>query len=144
MPKKNGRGAPLRMDVANNAAIANADATRSGWFWLAPGGGLHLFQRCQGYGKSSSSSGLGHAIGTRERRREERYASLPQRAIGDRLGSSKTDWNERVLFCFVSSFFGTFDVRCVSGFILVCDSGDDADLILQIRESDESQFVSLT
>lgn len=80
-------GAPA--DVANNAAIANADATRSGWFWLAPGGGLHLFQRCQGYGKSSSSSGLGHAIGTRERRNEQRYASLPQRAIGDRLGTRK-------------------------------------------------------
>ncbi|KAH6998777.1 hypothetical protein BKA56DRAFT_35063 [Ilyonectria sp. MPI-CAGE-AT-0026] len=87
--KRTAEGAPLRMDVANNAAVANADATHSGWFWLAPGGGLHLFQRCQGYGKSSSSSGLGHAIGTRERRREQRYASLPQRAIGDRLGSRK-------------------------------------------------------
>lgn len=57
----------------------------------------------------------------------------------------KTDWNERVLFfCFVSSVFGTFEVRCVSGFILVCDGGDDADLILQIREDDGSLSVSLT
>lgn len=32
----------------------------------------------------------------------------------------------------------------MSGFILVCDSGDDADLTLQIREGDGSQFVSLT